>query len=538
MGKKSFLNSISIFSVIIVIGFQFIPGEILAESKPLSSRFHLGVEYMMPGLAEIYAKMGVTWAKGRVVDYRWYDVEPRPPVNGKHNYSWERIDRIIMEYQKAGFKNFHIYTEARNKWASSKSRFMQGPLSVLPKPEYLKYYGDYIRNLVERYDGDGKDDMPGLLYPVRYWEIEGEWWTFWSGTVDEYIQLLRIAHKAVKEADPQAKVILVGFLMMGWFDGDFSEKELEQRFFTLLPRQQKFIRKVGGEIRELLKYPELFDIVEFHSLSDWTEIIGTTDFLRREMQKNGYEKPIWAGDVNYSINPMMFHGGASYPYVKKQKRAILKTFDAMKRKGNPQHAQTKKWFRAEQAKFTAKKIVCGMGEGLRGMNIGHIEVSFTFRPITRFTGTFAFTALVDPKGFRSGGKNWAIRIPGEPRPVYWTIKMLLNKLGPYSRVARLKLRRGIYAYHFSHPIPASGNSSDLTILWYEDGKGQLPGDPEPKIQFSLPVQGAKATFIPVITEIGQKRPDGPKPLPVRNGQVSLELTESPILIMHGLRSPP
>jgi len=347
MGKKHLIYIIIICSFTQAGIFQLLPCEATANSQPLSKRFHLGVEYMIPGVAEAFAKMGITWTKSSVAGYRWQDVEPKPPIDGKHNYWWKSIDRMILEYQEAGFKNYHMYTEARNKWASSKSRFLQGPLGVLPKPEYLEYYGDYIRNLVERYDGDGKDDTPGLRYPIRYWEIEAEWWSFWNGTVEEYLQLLRIARKAAKEADPQAQIILVGFLMMGWYDGDLTEKELEQRLNALPPGQQNFIRKVGGELRELLKHPELFDIVEFHSLADWTEIIGTTKTIRREMQKNGYEKPIWAGDVNYTINPMIFWGGPWYPYVKEQKRAILNTFKAMKKKRNPQHEQTLKWFRAE-----------------------------------------------------------------------------------------------------------------------------------------------------------------------------------------------
>ncbi|MDH7599961.1 MAG: hypothetical protein QHH07_10075 [Sedimentisphaerales bacterium] len=45
--------------------------------------FALGVEYMVPGLAEVYAKTGVTWAKPMARGFSWGDIEPEPPVGGK-----------------------------------------------------------------------------------------------------------------------------------------------------------------------------------------------------------------------------------------------------------------------------------------------------------------------------------------------------------------------------------------------------------------------------------------------------------------------
>jgi len=35
-------------------------------------------------------------------------------------------------------------------------------------------YSDYVYHIVERYDGDGVDDMPGLIRPVRYFEVGNE----------------------------------------------------------------------------------------------------------------------------------------------------------------------------------------------------------------------------------------------------------------------------------------------------------------------------------------------------------------------------
>ena len=67
----------------------------------------------------------------------------------------------------------------------------------------------FVRKLVERYDGDGIDDMPGLQNPVLYWQVDNE---PDLGTLDweGYAHLMEITSKAIKAACPQCKVIMGG----------------------------------------------------------------------------------------------------------------------------------------------------------------------------------------------------------------------------------------------------------------------------------------------------------------------------------------
>ncbi len=41
-------------------------------------------------------------------------------------------------------------------------------------PTDMQAYTAWVGALVERYDGDGVDDMPGLRAPIRYWEVDNE----------------------------------------------------------------------------------------------------------------------------------------------------------------------------------------------------------------------------------------------------------------------------------------------------------------------------------------------------------------------------
>lgn len=493
--------------------------------------FAFGIEYMVPGLAGLYARTGATWAKAAPAGFDWGTIEPKPPAGGKHAYDWTMPDALVREYQEAGFRHFHIYTQARSAWASSRPLPLVGHPAFMPKPQYLPDYTEYIRNLVERYDGDGAADMPGLRFPIRYWEVEAEWGTFWQSSLADYLQLLRLAHGAIKAADPQAQVILQGFLFMGVFDGDPDLEKLDER--KALPGIGPKIAQGLSDLEELLKHPDLFDAVEFHSLGDWTEIVGTAKFLRSAMRRHGCEKSIWAGDINFTLNPMLWWGKPYYPYTAEQKGDIERWLQAMRNPGHPRHAEALRWFRAEQAAFVAKKLLCCIGEGLAGANMGNLEDWPLFGILPTISGTGGFCGLADIEGLGPAPKGLpkaaAPRRPGKPRPAFWTLTLLIEKLQPYRAATRLPVGPGLYAYRFHTPAPASQAPPSTVALWHDDGRGQLPGDPEPQAQVALPTRAKRATLTPIITAIGQEKAT-PRPASASNGRLVLTATETPVLI--------
>ena len=76
----------------------------------------------------------------------------------------------------------------------------------------------WLTDVVERYDGDGVDDMPGLAYPIRHWEVanepemqvQGGHGHFFQGTSTDYLGMLRLAFDAITTADPAATVLTGG----------------------------------------------------------------------------------------------------------------------------------------------------------------------------------------------------------------------------------------------------------------------------------------------------------------------------------------
>ena len=152
------------------------------------------------------------------------------------------------------------------------------------KPCNMADYRDFIKKFVERYDGDGIEDMPGLRYPVKYWEIMNEpglqgrdpsELKFFHGTPEEYLEILKASYSAIKEADPEAKVVMGG---MAGMHGQFVE------FW------EPIIDEAGS----------YFDIANIHSIDtdERREDLFVLKF-KRFLKKHGVEKPIWVTEAQF-----------------------------------------------------------------------------------------------------------------------------------------------------------------------------------------------------------------------------------------------
>ena len=67
----------------------------------------------------------------------------------------------------------------------------------------------FVRALVERYDGDGKEDMPGLKKPVRFWQVGNEP-DLASSDWEGYANLVQITTTAVKASCSHCQVAMGG----------------------------------------------------------------------------------------------------------------------------------------------------------------------------------------------------------------------------------------------------------------------------------------------------------------------------------------
>ncbi|MBI4614760.1 MAG: hypothetical protein HY720_14205 [Planctomycetes bacterium] len=279
-----------------------------------------GIEYALPlqrgsaqtpDVAEIYRGLGARWVKFQGV--RWEGIEPAPPREGRHEYRFERLDEFVLAWQRAGY-HVQVHLQASSAWAGSEGtgpategfgwkvmEFFARPPTV-PKEEFLDDYEAFVEAVVERYDGDGVADLPGLVAPILDYEIESEvqHLPFWASGVEDYHRMLGIACAAVHRASPSARVLLSGIHVGEFVADDPPDDVLEARFRKATEGLPEAGVELAARVRlflpRILSFTDRYDAVEFHSLEDTAEAIpGTVRWIRRQMGEGGREKPIWAG---------------------------------------------------------------------------------------------------------------------------------------------------------------------------------------------------------------------------------------------------
>lgn len=116
-------------------------------------------------------------------------------------------------------------------------------------------YQRWLTAVVERYDGDGKEDMPGLKIPIHYYEIgnepdltkdpiSGEGTVYYLDTPENYAVLLQKTYPTIKMADHKTQVLIA----------------------ALAGVQPEFV-KYWKRIFSVPKIADYFDIANIHCIS-------------------------------------------------------------------------------------------------------------------------------------------------------------------------------------------------------------------------------------------------------------------------------
>lgn len=167
----------------------------------------------------------------------------------------------------------------------------KGRGSYLPQyrcqPKDWLAYQSWVVKIIERYDGDGKDDMPGLKMPVKYWEVMNEpdltlppddngRLDFWKGDAADYAELLIKTSAAIRSADSSAKILIAGAA-----GGD-------KQFLD-------FYREVLKN-RETL---DAFDIANVHCISndEKTHDFNVGVYKTMLLSEFNIQKPIWVTEA-------------------------------------------------------------------------------------------------------------------------------------------------------------------------------------------------------------------------------------------------
>lgn len=221
--------------------------------------------------ADAVLETGASWIRE---DFVWGLIEPK-----EGRYEWTATDRIVGALRDRKLNVLGIISYSAN-WATParEDDTAASAISFYP-PDPNKYYS-FVRDLVTRYKGS-----------ISHWEIwnEPDNALFWKPKPNgkEYAALLKTAYKAVKDADPSAKVLTGGVSgnavpyleeMMAAGAGDsFDILALHPYAVPLDPAQARIESR-----------PEVHKMVDVE-----------LNKYRAFLQRHGKNRPIWVTELGW-----------------------------------------------------------------------------------------------------------------------------------------------------------------------------------------------------------------------------------------------
>jgi len=203
-------------------------------------------------------------AKNTKIYLFWNQIEPE-----KGRFDWTAVDAFVNQLQSPDEGLIAVFSSST--WATRRASAVLPP-SPAKNPDY--YYA-FVHALVLHCKGR-----------VRYWQNDSEPNNpiYWSGTKEEFAEELRVFHKAVKDADPNAIVVA------GGYDGLFNPPGMFQ-----YPTQ-----KYGLDFFDyvMASASDAFDVFDLRLYADPYTIPWRVEHIREMMRAHGHEKPIICTEYN------------------------------------------------------------------------------------------------------------------------------------------------------------------------------------------------------------------------------------------------
>jgi hypothetical protein len=257
------------------------------------------------------ADAGFTWIRQQ---FPWEDIE----IAGKGDFwdhkwnvsAWDKYDRLVASAEKHGLQ---IIARLDNPPAWSRSVGDADGWTLAPPDDYADY-GDFVYAVVRRYKGR-----------IRHYQIWNEPNIFpeWGDQPADpagYTELLRVAYRRAKEADPDCVIISAALAQ--------TTEETPPEFG---PRNMSDLLYLEGMYAAGAQ--DSFDVLGAMVYGLWTgpydlrtsrdrTNVSRVQLLREIMVRHGdAHKPIWAAEVGWNALPEDFAGAPMYGRVTLEQQA-------------------------------------------------------------------------------------------------------------------------------------------------------------------------------------------------------------------------
>jgi len=376
----------------------------------------------------------------------------------------------------------------------------------------MRDFREYISGLVERYDGDGKDDMPGLLFPILHYQIGNEYYNelFWAGTVEEYGLLLREAAAAARASCQEVKIVLsgIGFEKVYGFyavDMDPTTKAYVRERLPRVPvNMRPFVKRSEQFSMRSAEFKDAYDILD----ARWPNygIVSKSKELLRRL--GSPDKEVWSAEI-YSgfplMEPLVLPNWTlqAWPTPSKSREYLR----ILKNSRHPKFAEINAWYRGMQAAQVVKLCMVALDAGSAKLMMGWAVDA---------QHVLAVSTLSHHGLYSATSKNFW--------PAAYTYNLLIRKLDGIQRVRRLPMPDGLYVYECT-----VRDGRRVLVAFCDDHVGQNHNQPTAEMEAQIPFPARRATITHIVTEVDRSLPETQQ-VDVGRGYLRLRLTESPVFI--------
>ena len=373
-----------------------------------------------------------------------------------------------------------------------------------PGPAHEDDLYDYVHAIVERYDGDGFEDMgwqtPGdpaddLLIPVRFYLMQGEIeFTgatpppepgygdaslnhFWSDSISSLLNSHRIVWSAVHDADASggSQVVSSGGVFWDLY-GDFPDypeptgETVQARLLGTNNHGAQYIESFQRIETLLTSFGDDSDGIEtdylgWHPHMPWREIDQTFNWIR----SLAGDKPIYVDDMwcNIFLEPRadapgatQFTGGGAviegdFP------NELAADYQQLYTSVIFTDGAVRAWYYGRHSRHLVKAFVSAFGEGAERVSVsGNADLEFL--PIPPIWVRGSLLGRINLMG--TAGEGFF------EKPAYWTYRLLVDKLHDFTAVTEIPVSTNplTRVYRFDRP------RGPVWIGWSETG-GPPPG---------------------------------------------------------------
>ncbi|HYV92350.1 MAG TPA: T9SS type A sorting domain-containing protein [Chitinophagales bacterium] len=419
-----------------------------------------------------------------------------------------------------------------------------------PDDQHVQDWIDYVKAVVERYDGDGVNDMPGLMKPIRFYVLPQEvsfsgsgggdaddanGVAFWDDNMQHLISITKTTYDAMHDADPTGNSKLVG--SGGWFLDLYSDfpdyPDIEGPTVTARLNGQNLFGSTYQKGFDSLKVllaglndtvgGTKCDYIGWHPHTGWK----ATDQSFKFVKTYAPDLPIFIDDMWSAMltswNGLFFTlkdgycqfiGGDSiegdFPTTG------ISSYQNLFYGLDSGDANVTGWYNAKTAREAVKCFATCFGGGAERVAFSmtnDINPDNIF--LYPFSQPYRYTGMTERKdsGFA-------------PKPVMYTMRLMVDELFDFTAVQRLNVSSDPHTrvYKFTR-----ARGTDCYVAWSESGwNTQSPQIPNGET-VSIPVMSDSLKLYHIITQPGQMQPVSSVIFP-SGGNISIQLGFEPVII--------